>query len=169
MLQEAIDEPMNGTHAKNGHSVPAKKFKAEDVFKCKKLGPNAKIPTRASERSAGYDLYASQGAIIPARGKQKIKTDLAIAVPDGCYGRIAPRSGLAWKHSIDTGAGVIDADYRGEVGVILFNHGDADYEIKKDDRVAQLILQRIAAPAVQEVDELDDTTRGQGGYGSTGK
>ena len=149
-------------------SAPAKKFKSE-TLKCKRLSKNAILPTRASDASAGYDLYASADASIPARGKQKIKTDIAIAVPDGCYGRVAPRSGLAWKHHIDTGAGVIDADYRGEVGVILFNHASQDYHVTRGDRVAQLILERIATPPVEEVDVLETTTRGEGAYGSTGK
>ena len=80
----------------------------------------------------------------------------------------APRSGLALKHSIDTGAGVIDYDYRGPVGVILFNHGDVDFPIAKGDRVAQLILERISMAPVQEVTELSETLRGEGGFGSTG-
>eukprot|EP01048_Picozoa_sp_COSAG05_P005591 COSAG05_NODE_336_length_11205_cov_4.160544_1_plen_127_part_00 len=80
----------------------------------------------------------------------------------------APRSGLAWKSHIDIGAGVIDADYRGNVGVILFNHGDDEFKVTKGDRVAQLILEKIITPPVVEVDDLDATVRGEGGYGSTG-
>lgn len=80
----------------------------------------------------------------------------------------APRSGLAWKHSIDVGAGVIDADYRGPVGVILFNHSDVDFEVKAGDRIAQLIIEKIVTPEVEEVDDLDATERGSGGFGSTG-
>lgn len=81
---------------------------------------------------------------------------------------VAPRSGLAWKHSIDVGAGVIDADYRGPVGVILFNHSDTDFEVKPGDRIAQLIIEKIITPEVLEVDDLDSTVRGEGGFGSTG-
>jgi len=80
----------------------------------------------------------------------------------------APRSGLAWKQSIDVGAGVIDADYRGSVGVILFNHSDQGFEIKAGDRIAQLIVQKILTPQVLEVEDLDSTFRGVGGFGSTG-
>lgn len=80
----------------------------------------------------------------------------------------APRSGLAWKHSIDVGAGVVDYDYRGNVGVILFNFSDVDFEVKVGDRIAQLILERIVTPEVVEVESLDETERGEGGYGSTG-
>ena len=105
---------------------------------------------------------------MPARGKELVKTDLSIAIPEDTYARIAPRSGLAWKNFIDTGAGVVDYDYRGNVGVILFNHGDQDFPIKKGDRVAQLILERIMTPEVVEVDSLDETDRGAGGFGSTG-
>jgi len=89
-------------------------------------------------------------------------------VPEGTYGRVAPRSGLAWKHHIDVGAGVIDADYRGNVGVVLFNHSEKDFPVQVGDRVAQLILERIIVPDVVEVQELPDTIRGAGGFGSTG-
>lgn len=92
------------------------------------------------------------------------QTDVYLSID----GRIAPRSGLASKHSISTGAGVIDADYRGPVKVLLFNHGEVDYEIKEGDRIAQLVLERIYTPEVQEVEELDETVRGAGGFGSTG-
>ena len=83
-------------------------------------------------------------------------------------GRIAPRSGLAVKHSIDTGAGVIDSDYRGQVKVLLFNHSEVDFEIKEGDRIAQLVLERIYTPEILVVDELEETIRGAGGFGSTG-
>lgn len=83
-------------------------------------------------------------------------------------GRIAPRSGLAAKNFIDVGAGVIDADYRGQVKVLLFNHSDADFVVKEGDRVAQLVLERIYTPEVVEVQELEESVRGAGGFGSTG-
>ena len=97
-----------------------------------------------------------------------MSTDLSIATPAGTYGRIAPRSGLAAKHFIDTGAGVIDADYRGEVKVLLFNHSEKDFEIKVGDRIAQLVLERIYTPEVMEVENLEESVRGAGGFGSTG-
>ena len=81
---------------------------------------------------------------------------------------VAPRSGLAHKHFIDVGAGVIDFDYRGNVGVILFNHSDVDFEVKRGDRIAQLVLERISMASAIEVEDLDETVRGSGGYGSTG-
>ncbi len=83
-------------------------------------------------------------------------------------GRIAPRSGLAAKNFIDTGAGVIDADYRGPVKVLLFNHGESDFEVKEGDRIAQLVIERIYTPEVVEVEELEESVRGAGGFGSTG-
>ena len=88
------------------------------------------MPKAGSLHAAGYDLHALEAKVIPARGKALVPTGLAMAIPIGNYGRIAPRSGLAAKHMIDTGAGVIDADYRGEVKVLLFNLGDTDFEVK---------------------------------------
>ena len=119
-------------------------------------------------RSAGYDLSSCETLTIPAGKKALVKTGLQIACPEGTYGRVAPRSGLAHKHFIDVGAGVIDADYRGEVGVILFNFGEQDFEIKPGDRIAQLILEKISLSEVEEVDDLTVTERGAGGFGSTG-
>ncbi|KAJ5032611.1 uncharacterized protein L3040_009208 [Drepanopeziza brunnea f. sp. 'multigermtubi'] len=134
----------------------------------KKLSERAQLPTRGSAFAAGYDLYASRETVVPARGKVLVETDISMAVPEGTYGRIAPRSGLASKHMIDTGAGVIDADYRGQVKVLLFNHGEKDFEVKLGDRVAQLVLERIYTPEVVEVQELEESVRGAGGFGSTG-
>ncbi|KAL4566355.1 hypothetical protein LXL04_030469 [Taraxacum kok-saghyz] len=138
------------------------------LFKVKKLSEKAILPARGSSLAAGYDLSSATDTKVPARGKALVPTDLSIAVPEGTYARIAPRSGLAWKHSIDVGAGVVDADYRGPVGVILFNHSDTDLEVKAGDRIAQLIIQKIITPEVMEVDDLDSTVRGAGGFGSTG-
>ncbi|KAF7056498.1 hypothetical protein CFC21_063898 [Triticum aestivum] len=138
------------------------------LLKVKKLSANAVLPSRGSALAAGYDLSSAVEAVVPARGKALVATDLSVAVPHGTYARIAPRSGLAWKHSIDVGAGVVDADYRGPVGVVLFNHSDADFAVKPGDRVAQLVVERIATPDVAEVDDLDATVRGEGGFGSTG-
>ena len=141
------------------------------VLRIKKLSEHAVVPVRSSEHAAGYDLSAAYDSVVPARGKALIMTDLQMAIPLGHYGRVAPRSGLAWKFSIDTGAGVIDSDYRGNVGVLLFNYSDKDFEVKRGDRVAQLILERISLPPIQVVDNdesLEETERGEGGFGSTG-
>ncbi|KAL4216393.1 hypothetical protein ACF0H5_024119 [Mactra antiquata] len=134
-----------------------------------KLTPKAFTPTRGSKLAAGYDLYSAYDTVIPAKGKALVKTDIQIGLPDGCYGRVAPRSGLAHKHFIDVGAGVIDQDYRGNVGVVMFNFSDVDFEVKAGDRIAQLICERIFLPELVEETTLDDTERGDGGFGSTGK
>merc|ERR1740133_343154 len=147
---------------------PMKIARSDVPLFVKRMSEFAKIPVRGSPLAAGYDLSAAYACTIPARGKGLVKTDLAIAVPEDCYGRIAPRSGLAWKNFIDVGAGVIDADYRGNVGVLLFNHSEDDFQVKVGDRVAQLVLERIYPPEVKEVDSLEDTARGEGGFGSTG-
>ncbi|KAF7301524.1 dUTPase domain-containing protein [Mycena indigotica] len=134
----------------------------------KRLSDKAKLPTRGSPLSAGYDLYSAEKKTIPARGKALVDTQISIAVPAGTYGRVAPRSGLASKFMIDTGAGVIDADYRGVVFVLLFNLSDKDFEVEEGDRIAQLIIERIYTPEILEVQDLDETLRGAGGFGSTG-
>ena len=138
------------------------------MLKVQKLSNNAALPKRSTDGAAGYDLCASQNCTILAGGKGLVQTGLAISFPAGLYARIAPRSGLALKRFIDVGAGVVDSDYRGEVGVVLFNHGDQDFEVKMGDRIAQLILEKIDTPPVEEVQGLEDTVRGSGGFGSTG-
>ena len=134
----------------------------------KKLSESAVLPRQGSSGAAGYDLSSAHSATVPARGQALVNTDLAISIPEGTYARIAPRSGLAYKHSIDVGAGVVDYDYRGNVGVILFNLSDQDFYVNPGDRVAQLIIEKIMTPEVIEVDSLESTQRGPAGYGSTG-
>ena len=135
----------------------------------KKLQPDALVPKQGSQFAAGFDLYAyGEKTVVPARGKACISTGIAMAIPLGNYGRIAPRSGLAAKNSIDVGAGVIDADYRGEVKVLLFNLSDVDFEVKAGDRIAQLIIEKYTPTQIMEVEELSETNRGEGGFGSTG-
>jgi dUTP pyrophosphatase len=142
--------------------------KVEEIpLQVKKFVPHAILPQRATEGSAGYDLFSTSEQCVPARGKAMISTGIGFTVPHGTYGRLAPRSGLAWKNSIDVGAGIIDADYTLEVKVILFNHSDIDYHISSGDRIAQLILEKNATPPVVEVTELQVTKR-EGGFGSTG-
>ena len=106
------------------------------------MNVNAKLPMRSSSRSAGYDLAAAETAVIPGHGKCLVKPGLAIAMPSGCYGRVAPRSGLAVRKFIDVGAGVIDSDYRGELGMVLFNFSNEDFCISMGDRIAQLFLKK---------------------------
>jgi dUTP pyrophosphatase len=133
-----------------------------------KLHQESKLPTRGSSGAAGYDLYSSEDTMIYPHGQCMVATGISIKVPSGTYGRVAPRSGLAVKFGIDVLAGVIDEDYRGEVKVILINHGDASFPIARGDRIAQLVLEQIQTPDVQHVVSLDETERGEGGFGSTG-
>jgi dUTP pyrophosphatase len=141
---------------------------SSSILKVKLLSSSAHLPTKGSSGSAGYDVYASHACIVLSRNRNCIPLDIAIRVPKGTYGRIAPRSGLAWKNGIDVGAGVIDRDYGGPVGVILFNHGDSDFVVSKGDRIAQLIIEKIENSQVMQVDDLDVTERGEKGFGSTG-
>ena len=101
-----------------------------------KLDPKAKLPEKGSEHAAGYDLSSIEETVVPAKGKKLISTGLAMAIPIGNYGRIAPRSGLSVKNFIHTGAGVVDADYRGEVKVLLYNFSDDEFKVNVGDRVA---------------------------------
>lgn len=148
-----------------------KKLKAADELKVFLRSEKATVPTKGSALAAGYDLYASESAVIPAQGQGMVATDLTVIVPIGTYGRVAPRSGLAVKHGISTGAGVVDADYRGEVKVVLFNHSQKDFKIETGDRIAQLVLEQIVNADIKVItqEELDVTVRGEGGFGSTGK
>merc|ERR1712010_109063 len=139
-----------------------------EVMQVAKLSDKAIIPTKGSKLAAGYDLYSAYDYVVPAGGKIMAKTDIQVKVPHGTYGRVAPRSGLAWKHHIDIGAGVVDEDYRGNIGVVMFNHASVDFEVKAGDRIAQLVCERIAYPDIQELPSLDVTERGEAGFGSTG-
>ena len=132
-----------------------------------KLSKHAFVPTKGSPGAAGYDLYSAYDYVLPTSGKIVAMTDIQIVVPEGCYGRVAPRSGLATKNFIDVGAGVIDRDYRGNIGVVLFNFSPSEFIIKKGDRIAQLICKKICYPELQELFTLDKTVRGEGAFGST--
>lgn len=131
--------------------------------------PNAKIPKHATDGSAGRDLVAVEDVVIPAGGKSVlVDTGISLSFPKMFYARIAPRSGLALKHCIHTGAGVVDSDYRGSIGVVLYNLGDEDYQVKSGDKVAQLIFeQHIHNTNFLVTEDLPETDRGEGGYGST--
>ncbi|RKP07657.1 dUTPase-like protein [Thamnocephalis sphaerospora] len=139
-----------------------------EPFRVKRLSEKARLPKRGSELAAGYDLCSAKDMVIAAGDRMLVPTDLALQIPLGTYGRIAPRSGLSVKKFIDVGAGVIDADYRGPLHILLFNFGKQPFEIKEGDRIAQMVLERIYTPEIVEVDSLDDTARGEGGFGSTG-
>jgi dUTP pyrophosphatase len=131
---------------------------------------NAQIPTKGSEHSAGYDLYSCCNALIYPQERMLIKTGIVLEIPESFYGRIAPRSGLALKNGIDVMAGVIDSDYRGEIGVILYNTDkNTPFHIKIGDRIAQLIIEKYYTFDLQKEQIINSTERGSGGFGSTGK
>jgi dUTP pyrophosphatase len=137
------------------------------IIKFKRLSQDAQIPTRATAGSAGFDIYSNGFYLIKPQVRCLLDTDIAMQLPEGWWGELKPRSGLAAKHGLDVLAGVIDSDYLGEIKVSLINLGEHDVEIKKGDRIAQLIIQRYESEWV-EVEELHSTDRGNGGFGSTG-
>ncbi len=132
---------------------------------------NARVPAPATEGSAGYDLTACEECIITPHSQHMVSTGLIMQMTmKDCYARVAPRSGLALKHSIDVLAGVVDESYRGIIQVILYNHSDREFAVKVGDRIAQLIFERIYLPEICEgtLENLNSTSRGEGGFGSTG-
>lgn len=135
----------------------------------KKLSDKAKIPTQGSKYAAGYDLYAAEEVLVNTMGRKLVKTNISISIPEGYYGRIAPRSGLAYKNGIDVLAGVIDSDYRGDIGVILLNTDyNLDFEVNVGDRIAQIIIEKCHSVNWETVETLDATVRSEGGFGSSG-
>ena len=126
------------------------------------------MPTRGSAAAAGLDLYLIEAVRLEPGQRVLARTGLAVAVPLGFYGRLAPRSGLATKSGLDVLAGVIDADYRGEIGCLLYNSGDEPIELPEQSKICQLIIEKIITPRAFWSDELGDTDRGAGGFGSTG-
>lgn len=137
--------------------------------KINKLSKNSIIPTRGSIKAAGYDLYAIENYILKPNERKLFKIGLSMEIPSGLYGRIAPRSGLALKNGIDVLAGVIDEDYRGEIGVILINLGSEDKAITVNDKIAQIIFENYTEVDFSESNNIQETLRGSGGYGSTDK
>lgn len=140
-------------------------------MKIKKLSPDAIIPTKGSKEAAGLDLYALSDVTIPSGKMKKVCTGIAVAIPDGYFGGIYARSGLATKAGLRLAndVGIIDSDYRGEVIVALYNDSTEMRTISKGDRVAQLIIQPYEKVEIEEVTNLDSTDRGEGGFGSSGK
>lgn len=139
-----------------------------DVLRFKQLDPKAILPTRGSSFAAGLDICSIEDVIIEPRQRGVARTGLAVAIPHGFYGRVAPRSGLAVKQGLDVLAGVIDSDYRGELCCVLYNTGDAAIELPAGSKVCQLIIEKIITPQATWVTDLDETARGAGGFGSTG-
>lgn len=143
----------------------------------KKNYPDVKTPTYGSEKAAGLDIYAYGSHLVKAKSRMLIPTGISVQWtsydPDddvsNYYLRIAPRSGLSVKHCVDIGAGVIDSDYRGEIKVCFINNGESDYQVENGDKIAQLILEKINRfNHFEIVENLEETTRGANGFGSTG-
>ena len=139
-----------------------------------KLTEHAKRPVRGTIGSAGYDLFTVENKTIDPNGKALCKTGISIKIPEGFYGRIAPRSSMGWKKHCHVGAGVIDSDYRGPIGVVLYNlSSENTLSVMKGDKIAQLIITKIETPELIEVSNEDfhlvETERGGGGFGSTGR
>ncbi|MEI8364561.1 MAG: dUTP diphosphatase [archaeon] len=145
------------------------------MIKVKRLTESAKLPEKAHETDAGFDLFSDIDLIIPPKSRGTISTGITMILPEipyptfNTYLRIAPRSGLAAKKGIDVFAGVIDLEYRGELLVCLFNSSDEPFEVKKGDKIAQIIPTIILNDKIQEVSEIDETERGAKGFGSSGK
>ena len=142
-----------------------------------RLSPQAKLSAKASEGATGYDLFASEAIVVPASmvrdgrvdiGHALVGTGIAVSLPPGHVGRIGSRSGLSTRHNIEVGAGWIDPDYRGEVKIELKNFSSQDFVVEAGMRIAQLIVLPFASPEIEPVENLPPSTRGAGGFGSTG-
>lgn len=133
-------------------------------------GQGLDLPAYATEGAAGMDVVSAEDVTITPGGRHAVATGLALAIPHGFEIQVRPRSGLALKHgiSVPNAPGTIDSDYRGELKIILINHGAQDFEIRRGDRVAQLVLAPVTRAEWLPVDELETTARGEGGFGSTG-
>jgi dUTP pyrophosphatase len=139
-----------------------------DVLSFQRLDPAATLPTRGSAHAAGLDLCSIENVTIEPRQRVLARTGLAAAIPEGCYGRVAPRSGLATKNGLDVMAGVIDADYRGEIRCLLYNAGDETISLPAQSKMCQLIIEKIITPEAAWAEVISETDRGSGGFGSTG-
>lgn len=133
-----------------------------------KLDANAFEPTRAHSTDAGLDLYSPKNVIVCARQSEVIKTGVHVELPEGCAGLLVSKSGLNVKHGL-LSTGLIDEGYTGEIAVKLYNHSESDYLIKRGDKISQLVVIPVRYESVKLVDRLDETERGNNGFGSTGK
>jgi dUTP pyrophosphatase len=141
----------------------------EIVIPFQKLSDKWKIPSQATFSDAGYDLFSTEEYILKPGERKLFKTNISAAIPHGYYGRIAPRSGLAYKHGIDVLAGVIDSGYRGDIGIILINFWQEDFPVHEGDKIAQFIIEKCHYVEWQEGDVLPESQRGEEWRGSTGK
>ena len=131
------------------------------------LDDRATLPTRGSAAAAGLDLYSIEELKLEPGERTLARTGLSVAIPEGFYGRVAPRSGLAVKHGLDVMAGVIDADYRGELQCLIVNSGSSQVSLPAGSKICQLIIEQIITPEAVWSDQLNATARGAGGFGST--
>jgi len=134
-----------------------------------KIDPEVKAPNYANPGDAGMDFFSAENTTIAPGERKVVKTGIKMAIPFGYVGLVWDKSGLAAKKGVKTMAGVIDAGYRGEVGIVMHNLGKEEFIIEKNMKIAQMLIQPIHSPDIEEVEELDDTQRGEGGFGSTGK
>ena len=132
------------------------------------LDEGAFMPTRAHPEDAGLDLYSREEALVPARGSWEFDTGVHMEIPEGYVGDVKSKSGLMMKHNILTD-GTVDCGYTGSIMVKLFNHSPQDYWVTKGEKIAQVVIKKIITPELELVDILEDTERGSGGFGSTGK
>jgi dUTP pyrophosphatase len=139
-----------------------------DVLRFKQLDSRAVLPARGSSLAAGLDICSIEDVDLQPGQRVLVRTGLAVAIPPGFYGRIAPRSGLAAKNGLDVLAGVIDSDYRGELCCLLYNTGESAIALPAGAKICQLIVEQIITPEAAWVTDLDETARGAGGFGSTG-
>lgn len=137
-------------------------------IKVKKLKANAILPQMMREGDAAFDLAACEDVLLCPGETKIIPTGLALEIPVGFVGNIRDRSGMAAKHALHTLAGIIDSNYRGEIGIVMTNLSQVDYQIKVGDRVAQMLIQKIEIAEFEEVEELSDTNRGGAGFNSSG-
>jgi len=137
-------------------------------LKVKRLDKEIDAPAYIHDYDAAFDLRSSEQKILKAGEKQIVKTGLSMAIPPGFAGLIWDRSGLAAKRSLHVMAGVTDSGYRGEVGVVMINLSKEEFTVERNDRIAQMLIQPVQIPNIVEVDELDETSRNSGGFGSTG-
>lgn len=133
-----------------------------------RLDKSIDLPVFAHEGDAAMDLRSSEDKILKAGQQSVIKTGIKVSIPEGCVGIIKDRSGLAAKNSLHCLAGVIDSGYRGEIGIVIRNLGNEDFHIEKNMRVAQLLILRHEVPSLEEVDSLEESSRSEKGFGSTG-
>ena len=148
-------------HSSNSVPIPVKRLEHFEGLE---------LPEYASEGAAGMDVLAAEEVTLGPGARHAVATGLAVAIPAGFEIQVRPRSGLALKHGVTVAnaPGTIDSDYRGEVKVILINLGDQAFKVRRGDRIAQLVLAPVTRASWLKVDELDETARGEGGFGSTG-